>query len=83
MQTLLLKFGSMSGATIVKYWSPKVTHVIASIDEKGACTRTLKVLMAILNGKWIVKIDCKPRYTFNISFDVSVFMHKSYVFYLA
>lgn len=56
-KTLLLKFGSMSGATIVKYWSPKVTHVIASIDEKGACTRTLKVLMAILNGKWIVKID--------------------------
>ena len=34
-------------------------HVIAETDAQGACTRTLKVLMAILNGRWILKIDCK------------------------
>ncbi|CAN8295721.1 unnamed protein product [Cochlearia groenlandica] len=44
-------------ATISRYWNPSVTHVIASTDEKGACTRTLKVLMGILNGKWIINAD--------------------------
>lgn len=55
MESLAVKFN----ATISRYWNPSVTHVIASTDEKGACTRTLKVLMGILNGKWIVKADCK------------------------
>lgn len=55
MERLAAKFN----ATISRYWNPMVTHVIASTDEKGACTRTLKVLMGILNGKWIVNADCK------------------------
>ncbi|ESQ36529.1 hypothetical protein EUTSA_v10006912mg [Eutrema salsugineum] len=50
METLAAKLN----ATISRYWNPSVTHVIASTDEKGACTRTLKVLMGILNGKWII-----------------------------
>ncbi|PON34766.1 BRCA1-associated [Parasponia andersonii] len=54
---LLVKFGMMNGATVSKFWNQKVTHLIAATDEKGACTRTLKVLMAILNGTWIVKVD--------------------------
>ncbi|XP_010482968.1 PREDICTED: BRCA1-associated RING domain protein 1-like isoform X2 [Camelina sativa] len=53
MESLAVKFN----ATISRYWNPNVTHVIASTDEKGACTRTLKVLMGILNGKWIVNAD--------------------------
>ncbi|XP_040973769.1 uncharacterized protein [Gossypium hirsutum] len=28
-------------------------------DENGACTRTLKVLMAISNGKWVLKLNCQ------------------------
>lgn len=54
---MLVKFANMCGATVCKFWNPSVTHVIAATDEKGACTRTLKVLMAILGGKWILTID--------------------------
>ena len=36
-----------------------VTHVISATDEQGGCGRSLKVLMAILGGKWIVGVDCK------------------------
>ncbi|CAN4113706.1 unnamed protein product [Withania somnifera] len=54
---MMVKFANMCGATVCKSWNPSVTHVIAATDEKGACTRTLKVLMAILSGKWILTID--------------------------
>ncbi|PSR89781.1 BRCA1-associated RING domain protein [Actinidia chinensis var. chinensis] len=54
---LLVKFASICGATVSKFWKPNVTHVIASTDAKGACCRTLKVLKAILNGRWILKTD--------------------------
>ncbi|KAK5833523.1 hypothetical protein PVK06_017367 [Gossypium arboreum] len=50
-------FAKMIGVTVSKFWRPDVTHVIASTDENGACTRTLKVLMAILNGKWVLKLN--------------------------
>ncbi|XP_020539249.1 BRCA1-associated RING domain protein 1 isoform X2 [Jatropha curcas] len=54
---LLVEFGSMIGVPVTKFWRPNVTHVIAATDTKGACTRTLKVLMAILNGRWVLTID--------------------------
>ncbi|XVF32345.1 hypothetical protein REPUB_Repub17cG0073900 [Reevesia pubescens] len=54
---LLVKFAKNIGVAVLKFWRPDVTHVIASTDENGACTRTLKVLMAISNGKWVLKID--------------------------
>ncbi|XVE77960.1 hypothetical protein DITRI_Ditri13aG0106100 [Diplodiscus trichospermus] len=53
----LVKFARNIGVIVSKFWMPDVTHVIASTDEKGACTRTLKVLMAISNGKWVLKMD--------------------------
>ncbi|CAH9129465.1 unnamed protein product [Cuscuta epithymum] len=53
----LVKFAKMCGATVSKLWSSDVTHVIAAADSEGACTRTLKVLMAILCGKWILSMD--------------------------
>ncbi|KAK9071734.1 hypothetical protein SSX86_008163 [Deinandra increscens subsp. villosa] len=53
----LVDFARSNGALVSKYWQDNVTHVIAATDSKGACTRTLKVLMAILNGKWIVTIE--------------------------
>lgn len=59
VQLLLVRFGSMIGVPVCKFWKPNVTHVIAATDAKGSCTRTLKVLMAILNGNWVLKIDCK------------------------
>ncbi|GLT42278.1 hypothetical protein SLA2020_162890 [Shorea laevis] len=54
---LLVEFSSMIGASVTKFWSPDVTHVIAATDANGACTRTLKVLMAVSNGKWVLKTD--------------------------
>ena len=67
VQFLLVKFGSMIGASVSKFWRPDVTHVIAATDAKGACTRTLKVLMAIVNGSWVLKIDCKLAPALSIS----------------
>lgn len=65
MQRCLLNFASSYGATVSRCWNPNVTHVIAATDENGACTRTLKVLMAILNGRWILTMDCEPHISFH------------------
>ncbi|KAK9726426.1 hypothetical protein RND81_05G214200 [Saponaria officinalis] len=56
-KSMLVKFVNMCGATITKHWTPEVTHVIAATDMTGACSRTLKVLMAILKGRWVLKTD--------------------------
>ncbi|KAM7260304.1 hypothetical protein ACFE04_016045 [Oxalis oulophora] len=56
-KSLLVKFASMIGASVSKLWRSNVTHVIAGTDSNGACTRTFKILMAISNGRWILKID--------------------------
>ncbi|KAK1410138.1 hypothetical protein QVD17_36672 [Tagetes erecta] len=53
----LADFARRNGASVSKYWTDNVTHVIAATDSNGACTRTLKVLMAILHGKWIVTME--------------------------
>lgn len=54
---LVANLTKISGSTMYKFWNPNVTHVIASTDSNGACSRTLKVLMAILNGKWVLSMD--------------------------
>ncbi|KAJ1416628.1 Zinc finger, RING-type [Sesbania bispinosa] len=56
-KVLLINFTSKVGARVTKFWTSDVTHVIAATDANGACSRTLKVLMAILNGRWILKMD--------------------------
>ncbi|KAL4577218.1 hypothetical protein LXL04_013323 [Taraxacum kok-saghyz] len=53
----VVELASRNEAVVTKYWKDDVTHVIASIDSNGACIRTYKVLMAILNGKWVVNIE--------------------------
>ncbi|RXH86125.1 hypothetical protein DVH24_017178 [Malus domestica] len=52
-------FERLSGLTVLKNWDSSVTHIIASTDENGACRRTLKVLMGILEGKWILSVECE------------------------
>ncbi|KAJ3698801.1 hypothetical protein LUZ61_002506 [Rhynchospora tenuis] len=54
---LVSEFSRLIGAPISSSWSQNVTHVITSTNEAGACKRTLKYLMAILNGKWILTLD--------------------------
>ncbi|CAF2152137.1 unnamed protein product, partial [Brassica rapa] len=56
-KNLILEFAEVSGVTISRKWEPRVTHVIASTNENGACKRTLKFMMGILEGKWILSID--------------------------
>ncbi|XP_029130849.1 protein BREAST CANCER SUSCEPTIBILITY 1 homolog isoform X2 [Cajanus cajan] len=51
------EFERVSKVTVLKDWDSSVTHVIASTDENGACKRTLKVLLGILEGKWILNIE--------------------------
>ncbi|GAU35897.1 hypothetical protein TSUD_383890 [Trifolium subterraneum] len=51
------EFERVSKVTVLKTWDSSVTHVIASTDENGACRRTLKVLLGILEGKWILSIE--------------------------
>ncbi|KAJ4754588.1 Protein BREAST CANCER SUSCEPTIBILITY 1-like protein [Rhynchospora pubera] len=54
---LVSEFSRLIGAPISSSWSQNVTHVITSTNEAGACKRTLKYLMAILSGKWILTLD--------------------------
>ncbi|XP_047336492.1 BRCA1-associated RING domain protein 1 isoform X2 [Impatiens glandulifera] len=54
---LMVKFAGTCGAKVSKFWGENVTHVIADTDVNGACSRTLKVLKAILNGRWVLTID--------------------------
>ncbi|KAJ0980471.1 hypothetical protein J5N97_008726 [Dioscorea zingiberensis] len=51
------KFTRLAGVSVSKSWTSTVTHVIASTDENKACRRTLKFLMGIIYGKWILTID--------------------------
>ncbi|CAD6263076.1 unnamed protein product [Miscanthus lutarioriparius] len=54
---ILDQFECHTGITVTNTWSSDVTHVIANTDERGACARTLKVLMAILAGKWVLNVN--------------------------
>ncbi|KAJ1271848.1 hypothetical protein BS78_06G157200 [Paspalum vaginatum] len=54
---ILDQFEHQTGITVTSTWRLNVTHVIASTDERGACARTLKVLMAILAGKWVLNVN--------------------------
>ncbi|CAA0832292.1 Protein BREAST CANCER SUSCEPTIBILITY 1 homolog [Striga hermonthica] len=54
---VVTNFENLSGVTILKNWDPTITHIIASTDENGACRRTLKYLMGVLEGKWILSVE--------------------------
>ena len=58
LQELLATFVRRTGVTVERMWSPRVTHLICGTDETGAARRTFKYLMANLEGKWILKVDC-------------------------
>ncbi|KAJ3680022.1 hypothetical protein LUZ60_016300 [Juncus effusus] len=54
---ILDQFENMTGINITNNWESNVTHVIASTNFQGGYSRTLKVLMAILGGKWVLSVD--------------------------
>ncbi|XP_073156826.1 BRCA1-associated RING domain protein 1-like [Henckelia pumila] len=53
----MTNFASICGAEVSKSWNSNVTHMIVATNENGACSRTFKVLMAILNGRWVLNMD--------------------------
>lgn len=79
-KVLLEKFSMLSGFPITYEWKQNVTHVIAATKEQGACSRTMKYLMAILCGRWVLNmgwikacLDAKdffPEENYEISRDV-------------
>ncbi|KAI3958758.1 hypothetical protein MKX01_023434 [Papaver californicum] len=54
---IVSEFSRITGVPVSKTFGSNVTHIIASTDMSGACKRTLKFLLGILEGKWILKID--------------------------
>lgn len=40
------------------YETGSCTHVIAGVNDEQLCQRTVKYLFAVLEGKWIVTVDC-------------------------
>ncbi|XP_074367003.1 uncharacterized protein LOC141707631 isoform X1 [Apium graveolens] len=53
----LVKFARHCGATVARFWRPDITHVITATDASGSCRRTMKVLMGILYGRWIISMN--------------------------
>lgn len=35
-----------------------VTHVVTSVDDRGRSTRTLKYLIGVAKGQWVVNLQC-------------------------
>ena len=50
--------GSGKCQILSEYDSSACTHVIAQVNQDGLCQRTIKYLLAVLDGKWIVSIEC-------------------------
>ncbi|XP_035233173.1 BRCA1-associated RING domain protein 1-like isoform X2 [Stegodyphus dumicola] len=55
----LQKCAQLLKADIVDEFNHNVSHIITSCDSMGNCTRTMKVLMGMLSGKWIINSQCK------------------------
>ncbi|GFS66207.1 BRCA1-associated RING domain protein 1 [Trichonephila inaurata madagascariensis] len=53
----LQKCAQMLKADIVDEFKSEVTHVITSCDNMGNCTRTMKILLGILTGKWVMNFQ--------------------------
>ena len=41
------------------YLSPTVTHVVTPVDNNDLCSRTMKFLLGVITGKWIISYDCE------------------------
>ncbi|XP_060064701.1 BRCA1-associated RING domain protein 1-like [Ylistrum balloti] len=53
----LQRCAAVLNAKVVQDFCPEVTHVITSSNQDGQCPRTIKYLMAVLQGKWILNMD--------------------------
>ncbi|OWF40680.1 BRCA1-associated RING domain protein 1 [Mizuhopecten yessoensis] len=53
----LQRCAALLNAKVVQDFCPEVTHVITSSNQDGQCPRTIKYLMAVLQGKWVLNMD--------------------------
>ena len=53
------QFRRLKGVALTFDFNMNVTHVVCSSDSKHLCSRTLKYLMAVVFGKWVVSFDCR------------------------
>lgn len=58
----LRTLATVSGATVVDKWNPRVTHVICGAGGAGgagerSARRTFKFLMGVLHGRWVLTQD--------------------------
>ncbi|GFT49903.1 BRCA1-associated RING domain protein 1 [Nephila pilipes] len=53
----LQKCAQMLKADLIDDFKPEVTHVITNCDNMGNCTRTMKILLGILTGKWLMNFQ--------------------------
>ncbi|CAI5526899.1 unnamed protein product [Closterium sp. Naga37s-1] len=56
----LVKFANAMGAQLTSEWSPRVTHLLVGTDSEGKARRTLKMVMAILHGQWVLSSKWLP-----------------------
>ncbi|XP_020584909.1 BRCA1-associated RING domain protein 1 isoform X2 [Phalaenopsis equestris] len=55
-KVIMEEFTKLSGVPVTYQWKQNVTHVVAATKDDGACIRTMKFLMAILNGMWVLNV---------------------------
>ena len=50
----LKKLAELAGCEYTKQWRDDVTHVVAAADKRQRAPRTVKLMFAVLRGKWVV-----------------------------
>nr|XP_042900854.1 BRCA1-associated RING domain protein 1 [Parasteatoda tepidariorum] len=53
----LQKCAQLLKAEIVEEFKPNVTHIVTGCDNMGNCTRTMKVLLGMISGKWLINFQ--------------------------
>jgi len=51
------KCAKMLDAKVVEQFSDEVTHVVTAVDNDDLCSRTMKFLLGVITGKWIISYD--------------------------
>ena len=48
---------TLTRGELVNEWSPRVTHVVIRLKDDGRCRRTVKYLLGVLSGAFVVSYD--------------------------
>ncbi|XP_053373735.1 BRCA1-associated RING domain protein 1-like [Mercenaria mercenaria] len=56
-KVLLQKAASQLQVKLLDEVTPEVTHIVTKFNSEGMCPRTIKIVQAILAGKWILNME--------------------------